>query len=105
MDSSPNPLIRLLSEETAKEIEAGNFQSLIGLIVFFFVLLLGGAYFAGAETSLASVNRIRIMSRADNGSKRAKRVLYILDHSYHVGFTIYFLDVGRMIKKQNGGKL
>ena len=80
MDSSPNPLIRLLSEETAKEIEAGNFQSLIGLIVFFFVLLLGGAYFAGAETSLASVNRIRIMSRADNGSKRAKRVLYILDH-------------------------
>ena len=80
MDSSPSPLIRWLSEEAAKEIQAGDFRSVIGLIVFFLVLLLGGAYFAGAETSLASVNRIRIMSRADNGSKSAKRVLYILDH-------------------------
>ena len=69
----------MLSEETAS-IKAGDFKSVVGLIVFFFVLLLGGAYFAGAETSLASVNRIRIMSRADNGSKSAKRVLYILDH-------------------------
>ena len=72
MDSSPSPLIRWLSEEAAKEIQAGDFRSVIGLIVFFLVLLLGGAYFAGAETSLASVNRIRIMSRADNGSKSAK---------------------------------
>ena len=70
----------MLSAETAQEIEAGNYRGIIGLIVFFFVLLLGGAYFAGAETSLASVNRIRMMSRADNGSKRAKRVLYIIDH-------------------------
>jgi CBS domain containing-hemolysin-like protein len=61
-------------------VRSGNDRGVVGLIVFFFVLLLGGAYFAGAETSLASVNRIRIMSRADNGSKRAKRVLYILDH-------------------------
>ena len=80
MDSSPSPLIRWLSEKAANEIMAGDFRSVIGLIVFFIVLLLGGAYFAGAETSLASVNRIRIMSRADNGSKSAKRVLYILDH-------------------------
>ncbi len=70
----------MLSEKAAREVQAGDFRSVIGLIVFFFVLLLGGAYFAGAETSLASVNRIRIMSRADNGSKSAKRVLYILDH-------------------------
>ena len=75
MDSSPGPLIRLLSEQAANGLNAGDFKSVIGLIVFFFVLLLGGAYFAGAETSLASVNRIRIMSRADNGSRSAKRVL------------------------------
>ena len=61
------------------------FQSfdLIGIIrfvLFFLLLLLGGAYFAGAETSLSSVSRIRMMSNADNGSKKAKRVLYILDH-------------------------
>ncbi len=51
-----------------------------GLLIFFVLLLIGGAYFAGAETSLSSVNRIRIMSLADNGNKRARRVLYILDH-------------------------
>ena len=43
-------------------------------------LLLGGGYFAGAEISLASVSRIRMMSYADDGDERAKRVLYILDH-------------------------
>ena len=43
-------------------------------------LLLGGGYFAGAEISLASVSRIRMMSYADDGDPRAKRVLYILDH-------------------------
>lgn len=42
--------------------------------------ILGGAYFAATEIALASVNRIRMMSLADNGSKRAARVLYILDH-------------------------
>lgn len=42
-----------------------------------FLLILGGAFFAGTETSLASVNKIRMMSYADDGDKRAKRVLYI----------------------------
>lgn len=44
------------------------------------LLLFGGAYFASAETSLASVNRIRMISDADDGDKRAKKVLYILDN-------------------------
>lgn len=55
-------------------------SSPIGLILFFFVLLVLSAYFAGSETSLSTVNRIRMMSYADDGDKRAKRVLYILDH-------------------------
>ncbi len=67
MDSSPS-----------SPIPIGDFP--FGLLIFFLLLLVGGAYFAGAETSLSSVNRIRIMSMADNGDKRARRVLYILDH-------------------------
>lgn len=38
------------------------------------------AYFAGAEIALASVNRIRLTNRAEDGDRRAKRVLYILEH-------------------------
>ena len=52
----------------------------IGYLISIFLLILGGAYFAGTEIALASVNRIRMMSHADNGNKRATRVLYILDH-------------------------
>ncbi|MBQ1385133.1 MAG: HlyC/CorC family transporter [Firmicutes bacterium] len=44
------------------------------------LLLIGGAYFAAAETAFASVNRIRMISDADDGDRRAKKVLYILDH-------------------------
>ena len=49
-------------------------------VISFLLLLLGGAYFAGSETSLSTVNRIRVMTRADDGDARAEKVLYILDH-------------------------
>ncbi|MDL2235645.1 hemolysin family protein [Christensenellaceae bacterium OttesenSCG-928-L17] len=42
--------------------------------------LLGGGYFAAAETAFASSNVIRIKSRAEKGDSRAKRVLFVLDH-------------------------
>ncbi len=48
------------------------------LLIFF--LLLGGAYFAACETAFASVNRIRMISDADDGDERAGKVLYILDN-------------------------
>ena len=49
-------------------------------LISILILLLMAAYFAGAEIALASVNRIRMTNRAEDGDKRAKRVLYILDH-------------------------
>ena len=49
-------------------------------VISFLLLLLGGAFFAGSETALSSVNRIRVMTRADDGDARAVKVLYILDH-------------------------
>ena len=51
-----------------------------GSIILFFVLILCSAYFSGTEISLASVNRIHMMSRASKGIRSAKRVLYILDN-------------------------
>ena len=44
------------------------------------LLLLGAVYFALAETAFASVSRIRVKTRAERGSRRAKKALYVLDH-------------------------
>ena len=51
-----------------------------GYLLSIFALLLLAAYFAGAEIALASVNRIRLANRAEDGDKRARQVIYILDH-------------------------
>ena len=49
-------------------------------LLYIFVLLVLAGYFAGTEIALASVNRIRMSTRAENGDRAAKRVLYVLDH-------------------------
>ena len=51
-----------------------------GSIILFALLIIASAYFSGSEISLASVNRIHMMSRASKGSKGAERVLKILDN-------------------------
>ena len=51
-----------------------------GSILLFVILIFCSAYFSGTEISLASVNRIHMMSRAAKGNRGAKRVLYLLDH-------------------------
>ena len=51
-----------------------------GSIILFALLIFASAYFSGSEISLASVNRIHMMSRASKGSKGAERVLKILDN-------------------------
>ena len=52
----------------------------IGYLAIIVCFILGCAFSSAAETALASVNRIRILSLCDNGDRRARRVLYILDH-------------------------
>ncbi len=49
-------------------------------IVLYCLLIVASAYFSGTEISLASVNRIHMMSLADEGEKNASRVLKILDN-------------------------
>ncbi len=48
----------------------------IQLLVIIFLLFLS-AFFSSAETALTTCNKIRIKSLADDGDKRARRVLEI----------------------------
>lgn len=50
-------------------------------IVLLFVLILCSAFFSSAETALITCNRIRIRTLAEDGDKRAARVLRITDDS------------------------
>ncbi len=51
----------------------------IPLWIVFFVCVVGGAYFAATESSFSAVNKIKIKALADDGNKRAKGVMYILN--------------------------
>lgn len=55
-------------------------DSPVGNIIIFTILIVMSAYFSGTEISLASVNRIHMISKASKGNKATKRVLYILDN-------------------------
>ena len=50
------------------------------LYIFLLLLILGGGYFAAAETAFASVNRIRLQNKAEDGNQKAKTALYITEH-------------------------
>ena len=47
-------------------------------ILFYILLIIGGAYFASAESAYVRANKIRLKSAADDGDKRAKRALYTI---------------------------
>lgn len=49
-------------------------------IILIVLLILGAAWFAACETSLACVNKLRMKSRAEDGDKRAQYVMYILNN-------------------------
>lgn len=51
----------------------------IGLLLLFFLCMVGSFYFSGTETALSSVSRVRMRALADAGDVRAARVLSILD--------------------------
>ncbi|MCF0107304.1 MAG: DUF21 domain-containing protein, partial [Holdemanella sp.] len=48
-------------------------------IACLFVLLFLSSFFSSAETAFVSVNRIRLRALAEEGNKKAKQVLAILD--------------------------
>ena len=50
----------------------------IPLWIIFFICVIGGAYFAAAESSFSAVNKIKIKALADDGDKKAQGVMYVL---------------------------
>ena len=61
-------------------MDPGSISAVPRYLVYLALLLIGASYFAACETSLSSVNRIRMISEADDGNRRAKNVLKILDN-------------------------
>src|SRR3712207_4955159 len=57
-------------------MESGQVLQLVTLVV----LLLLSSFFSSAETALTMVNRIKVRTLAENGSRRAKIVLKVTDH-------------------------
>ncbi len=52
----------------------------IPLWIIFIICVIGGAYFAAAESSFSAVNKIKIKSLADDGKKSAKGVVLIVNN-------------------------
>ena len=51
----------------------------IPLWIVFAICVVGGAYFAAAESSFSAVSKIKIKALADDGNRRAKGALHILN--------------------------
>jgi len=51
----------------------------IRTLIILIILVLMSAFFSAAETAYTSANKIRLRSRADNGSKNAERALKIIE--------------------------
>ena len=54
--------------------------SSIPLWIAFAICVILGAYFAATESSFSAVNKIKVKAQAEDGSKRAKGVMYVLNH-------------------------
>ena len=52
----------------------------IPLWIIFIICIIGGAYFAAAESSFSAVNKIKMKSLADDGKKSAKGALFVLNN-------------------------
>lgn len=51
----------------------------IPLWILFIICVIGGAYFAATESAFSSVNKIKVKALADDGNRRAKGVLSIVN--------------------------
>lgn len=49
-------------------------------IIFYILLIIGGAYFSSAESAYVRANKIKLKAAADDGDKRAKRAIAITEN-------------------------
>lgn len=50
----------------------------MGVVIFFLIML--SAFFSAMETSFSFVNKIRIQHSVENGNKKARNALYVIEH-------------------------
>ena len=55
--------------------------SVVTQLIILFILLMLSAFFSSAETALTTVNQIRIRNLAEDGNKRAKKVIQVTGNS------------------------
>lgn len=80
MDADGN-IQGLIFRALEKTAEGEGSSSGIALLVLLFVLfVVGGGYFGGAESAFSAMNKIRIKSKADNGDKKAKNAMYVVNN-------------------------
>lgn len=60
--------------------QTGGTSTIIIYAILLVLFILIGSYFASAEIALASVNKVRMKAYAEDGNKRAKYVMYILNN-------------------------
>ena len=52
----------------------------IPLLIIFIICVIGGAYFAAAESAFSAVNKIKIKSLADDGNRKAKGAMGVVNN-------------------------
>lgn len=77
MTNSARYAIIAVIKTTAKE---KTMDDHIRTSIILVILVLISAFFSASETAYTSANRIRLKSRAENGSKKAERALGIIEH-------------------------
>ena len=53
--------------------------SIVPRIVFLVILIVFSAYFSATETAFSTLNRIRLKNAADNGDKKAGKILKLAE--------------------------
>ena len=86
-------------------------QSIIATLILLVILTLINAFFAGAEMALASLNRSRATQKAEQGDKKAIRLLAILSEpnnflsTIQIGITVINLIAGASLSDAIAQKL
>ena len=67
-------------EQKVELVSSSMDSSSIAMIVVLLFLVLFSAFFSASETSISSVNRVRLKNKAENGNERAALVLSLLEN-------------------------
>lgn len=81
-------LVKFSTQSNVTKVATEDGSSLVTLILIIVTLLALSAINSGLEMALASINRIRIKSKSENGDKKAQRVLGFIENYERSSTTI-----------------